>query len=61
MDKINLNTISIYAKVSRQHDVVDRIQYITKRQGEKFICSAGNHDIDYWKQLAMECNRATKN
>ena len=61
MDK-NLNTINIYVKVSRQHDVLDRINYITKRQGEKLVCIAGNQDIEnYWKPLALECDRATKN
>ena len=60
-NNINFNSIHIYAKISRQHDVVDRINYITQRQGEKFICSAGNQNMNYWKRLALECNRATKN
>lgn len=57
----NIDTINIFARITRQHDVIDRIAYMTRRQGEKFVCSAGNSDMSYWHQLALECSRSTKN
>lgn len=60
MDNFNLDSINVFAKVSRQRDIMGRIKYVIN-QGEKFICSAGNHDMDYWRRLALECDRATRN
>ena len=60
MDNYDLNSINIFAKVSRQKDILGRIKYVTN-QGEKFICSAGNHNMDYWHRLALECDRRTRN
>lgn len=61
MDNLNLNSMHIYVRFSRQHNTIDRINYVIQRQGEKFICSAGNHDMVYWHRLALECDRAAKN
>ena len=60
MDNFNLDSINVFAKVSRQRDIMGRIKYVIN-QGEKFICSAGNQDMDYWRRLALECDRATRN
>ena len=60
MKEYNWDSINVFAKVSRQRDVLKRIKYVTN-QGEKFICSAGNHDMDYWRRLALECDRSSRN
>lgn len=60
MNEFNLNSINIFAKVSRQRDILKRIKYVTD-QGEKFICSAGNQDMNYWRRLALECDRSKRN
>ena len=60
MNEFNLNSINIFAKVSRQRDILKRIKYVTN-QGEKFICSSGNKDMNYWRRLALECDRSTRN